>query len=110
MAQQREMNISYSDEDFRILYVWLSFLVLALAIWIYGRTNQLHHSKVKKQVGAVLVILTLGFAVWLGYPNKSIPTGGLKWGEWSPELEKSLRAEGKAVYVDLPLWCHLPGQ
>ena len=45
MAQQREMNISYSDEDFRILYVWLSFLVLALAIWIYGRTNQLHHSK-----------------------------------------------------------------
>ena len=62
--------------------------------------------KSKKRVGAVLVILTLGFSVWLGYPNKSIPTGGLKWVEWSPELEKSLRAEGKAVYVDFTAkWC-----
>ncbi|MDG1138064.1 MAG: protein-disulfide reductase DsbD family protein [Opitutales bacterium] len=95
-----------SVQGYRLLWFLLAFVLLALATWVYGKTNQPHHSKEKKAAGKVLAFLTFLLAVWTGYPSKETTPNGLQWQVWSPELESRLREEGKAVYVDFTAkWC-----
>ena len=91
---------------YQTLWLMLAFVILALAVWLYGKTNQPHQPKGKKAVGKILSLLTFLFAVWLGYPQKESISAGIQWQAWSPELERTLREEGKAVYVDFTAkWC-----
>ena len=94
------------ENDYLLLQILLSFILLALAAWIYGQTNQPSHSKAKKTVGKLLSLLVLGLAVWIGFPKENNSSNTLKWENWSPELEASLREQGKALYVDFTAkWC-----
>jgi len=91
---------------YQTLWLMLAFVVLALAVWLYGKTNQPHQPKGKKAVGKILSLFTFLFAVWLGYPQKESISAGIQWQAWSPELQRTLREEGKAVYVDFTAkWC-----
>ena len=101
--QDRDENF---ENDYLLLQILLSFILIGLAAWIYGKTNQPSHSKVKKTVGKLLCLLALGLAVWIGFPNENESSKTLNWENWSPELEESLREQGKAVYVDFTAkWC-----
>ena len=102
-VQDRDENL---ENDYLLLQILLSFILLGLAAWIYGKTNQPSHSKTKKTVGKLLSLLALGLAVWIGFPKENESSNTLNWENWSPELEKSLREQGKAVYVDFTAkWC-----
>ncbi len=101
--QDRDENF---ENDYLLLQILLSFILIGLAAWIYGKTNQPSHSKVKKTVGKLLCLLALGLAFWIGFPNENESSKTLNWENWSPELEESLREQGKAVYVDFTAkWC-----
>ena len=92
--------------DYQVLWLLLAFVLLALAAWIYGKTNQPHHGQNKKILGLLLSILTIGLAIWIGYPREEASLEGIVWQEWSPELENTLRDQGKGVYVDFTAkWC-----
>jgi DsbC/DsbD-like thiol-disulfide interchange protein len=70
-----------------------------------GRTNQPVNSAVQRTRGKVLTLAFLGAGVWLGYPEEE-DDRGLNWQDWSPEMQESLLAEGRAVYVDYTAkWC-----
>ena len=66
--QDRDENF---ENDYLLLQILLSFILIGLAAWIYGKTNQLSHSKVKKTVGKLLCLLALGLAFWIGFPNEN---------------------------------------
>ena len=102
-AQDRDGNL---ENDYLLLQILLSFILFGLAAWIYGKTNQPSHSKAKRTSGKLLSLLALGLAVWIGYPKENDSSNTLNWQNWSPELEESLREQGKAVYVDFTAkWC-----
>ena len=102
-AADRDNNL---ENDYLLLQILLSFIFLGLAAWIYGKTNQPLYSQTKKNVGKLLSFLALGLAVWIGYPKENKSVNTLNWENWSPELEQSLREQGKAVYVDFTAkWC-----
>lgn len=102
-VQDRDENL---ENDYLLLQILFSFILLGLAAWIYGKTNQPSHSKAKKTVGKLLSLLALGLAIWIGFPKENNSSNTLNWENWSPELEESLREQGKAVYVDFTAkWC-----
>jgi thiol:disulfide interchange protein DsbD len=101
-----------SEEGF--LWTLLSFAVIAMGVWVYGRWNAPGASagRARFGLGGLLVVGTLG--VWLGWPRPlalaGVPVAGqvpaVVWEAWSPEAMAKLRAEGRTVYVDFTArWC-----
>lgn len=92
--------------DQQTLWYLLAFVLFGLAAWIFGKSNQPHHGESAKKGIRLLSLVVLGAGIWLGYPSKPKANDGIRWQSWSPELEKSLRDQGKAVYVDFTAkWC-----
>ena len=92
-------------DEYGLLEVLISLVLVAIACWIYGRWS-LPHKPARTRVKAV--IFTLLFLV--GGFVLAWPTGGkadgLKWDAWSPEAVTALRAEKKPVYIDFTArWC-----
>jgi thiol:disulfide interchange protein len=80
-------------------------ILVAFAIWVYGKTNQPVNSSAQKTRGRVLALVFLGAGVWLGYPKEKDDTG-LRWEKWSAQRQGSLLAQGRGVYVDYTAkWC-----
>ena len=94
-----------SESELPFLWALLGMILVALAVWTYGKTNQPANSSVQKTRGRLLALAFLGSGIWLGCP-KDKDDSGLRWEEWSPERQESLLAEGRAVYVDYTAkWC-----
>ena len=94
-----------SESELPFLWVLLGMILVALAVWVYGKTNHPANSSVQKTRGRLLALAFLGVGIWLGYP-KDKEESGLRWEEWSPERQESLLAEGRGVYVDYTAkWC-----
>ena len=94
-----------SESELPFLWTLLSMILVAFAIWTYGKTNQPVNSSAQKTRGRVLALALLGAGVWLGYPKEK-DDKGLRWENWSPERQESLLAEGRGVYVDYTAkWC-----
>ncbi|MEM0965437.1 MAG: protein-disulfide reductase DsbD domain-containing protein [Verrucomicrobiota bacterium] len=84
------------------LRILLSFTVLALAAWVYGRYGAPHKSATTKRVGWVVSLLLLAGAAAYGYPRES----KIEWLTWSPEKIEALREEERIIYVDFTArWC-----
>jgi thiol:disulfide interchange protein/DsbC/DsbD-like thiol-disulfide interchange protein len=100
-----------SEEGF--LWTLLSFALIAMAVWIYGRWNAPGASVGRTRFGVAGLVLVGAFGLWLGWPRPvgaAAPVAGqapaVVWDAWSPEAVAKLRAEGRIVYVDFTArWC-----
>lgn len=89
----------------------LMLVVLSLGLWTLGQSQRVRRSV---GVAALLGLLGLGWA-WGPYvalpmtdPNARTTTTveGVVWEPWSPEVEATLREQGRPVFVDYTAaWC-----
>ena len=94
-----------SESGLPFLWTLLGMVLVAFAVWIYGKTNQPVNSSAQRTRGKALTLAFLGAGVWLGFPKEQ-NEAGLSWQNWSPERQESLLAEGTGVYVDYTAkWC-----
>lgn len=99
------------EEGFRgILF---SLVLVAMAVWMYGRWNAPGASAGRARFGVVSLVLVGAFGLWLGWPRSAAAqdaTAGtareVVWEPWSPEAVAKLRGEGRTIYVDFTArWC-----
>ena len=95
------------DMGVGVLLLMLGMVVVAFAVWIYGKGRDPGVSaKAGKRYLLISCLVGL-FGIWMGFPSKDVPSDQkIEWGVWSPELEEELKSAGKAVYVDYTArWC-----
>lgn len=100
-----------SEEGFRA--VLFSFVLIAMAIWMYGRWHQPGTTARRARFGFASLVLVGALGLWVGWPRTLNAAGtdaaasnGVTWEPWSPEAVAKLRAEGRIVYVDFTArWC-----
>jgi len=100
-----------SEEGFRSLL--FSLVLIAMAVWIYGRWNAPGSSPGRARFGLMGLVVVGAFGLWLGWPREmqaqatrpgEVPA--VVWEPWSPEAVAKLRAEGRTIYVDFTArWC-----
>jgi thiol:disulfide interchange protein/DsbC/DsbD-like thiol-disulfide interchange protein len=95
-----------------LLNTLFGLVLIALAIWIYGRWNAPGASAGRARFGVAGLIAVAAVGVWVGWPHtgqaKVAPGAppAIVWEAWSPETVAKLRAEGRIVYVDFTArWC-----
>ena len=100
-----------NEEGFR--GVLFSLVLIAMAVWIYGRWNAPGASPGRARFGIIGLVVVGAFGLWLGWP-RDLQAGAAKpgevpqvvWEPWSPEAVAKLRAEGRTIYVDFTArWC-----
>ena len=78
----------------------IGLVLVAMAVWIYGR-----YSQRKARVATVLTSLVLLGGLWTGWPLAPAASE-IKWTPWSTQTIEQLRSEGRIVYVDFTArWC-----
>ena len=100
-----------SDEGFRA--VLFSFVLIAMAVWMYGRWHAPGASARRARFGVASLVLVGALGLWLGWPRDlAAQTAGgatstaIVWEPWSPEAVAKLRSEGRTIYVDFTArWC-----
>lgn len=91
-------------EDEAFLSILLGLVLLATALWDYGRHAQPHGAKRPRLALARSLLVGL-LAVWLAWPQSKAP-GEPVWEAWSPERVEALRAQKRTIYVDFTArWC-----
>jgi len=101
-----------SDEGF--LYALFSLVLVAMAVWMYGRWTApgAKPARVRFGIGSLIVVGLLG--LWIGWPKSATASSDvtanaaptITWAPWSPEEVARLRGEGRIVYVDFTArWC-----
>ena len=89
-----------SDNSQRDLLIGL--VIIAFALWIYGRWCLPHKPKSVQTKSLILTLAIFAFGTWWAWPASKEES----WREWSPESVKTLHAEKKPVYVDFTArWC-----
>jgi thiol:disulfide interchange protein DsbD len=99
------------EEGFRS--VLFSLVLVAMAVWMYGRWTAPGASPGRVRFGIASLIVVGAFGLWLGWPRSAAAqTAGpgaapeVVWEPWSPETVARLRAEGRIIYVDFTArWC-----
>ena len=100
-------KVTGDDMGMGILLLMLGMVVLAFAVWLYGKGTSPTVSK-KNQMRYRLVSIMIGISgIWMAFPTKDSPSENqIEWGVWSPEMEEKLKSEGRAIYVDYTArWC-----
>ncbi len=100
-----------SEEGFRGLL--FSLVLIAMAVWIYGRWNAPGASPARARFGVIGLVVVGAFGLWLGWPRdlqaqaaRPGEAAPVVWEAWSPEAVAKLRAEGRTIYVDFTArWC-----
>lgn len=101
--------------DEGLQYLLLGLVLVAMAVWFYGRWTAPGASSGRRTFGVAALVLVGAAGLWLGWPNASaavqasgatVTSGGVTWAPWSPEAVAKLRAENRIVYVDFTArWC-----
>jgi thiol:disulfide interchange protein/DsbC/DsbD-like thiol-disulfide interchange protein len=105
-----------SEEGFR--GVLFSLVLIAMAVWMYGRWRQPGATPARARFGVVSLLLVGALGLWLGWPRDAEAANGsaagaspstslgIVWEPWSPEAVSKLRSEGRIIYVDFTArWC-----
>jgi|TARA_B110000037_G_scaffold131640_1_gene149490 thiol:disulfide interchange protein DsbD len=97
-----------------LLWSFFALVLLAVALWVYGRWCAPHMPKKTRRIGlAVAILVGLG-GLALGYPKQAYNPAALaatdappvQWEKWAPGKAEALAADGKVVYVDFTArWC-----
>ncbi|MCR6655336.1 MAG: thioredoxin family protein [Opitutus sp.] len=92
-----------------------ALVLIALAIWFYGRWTAPGASAARARFGVVALLAVGATGLWLGWPkplhaattaSADTDAPDVVWESWSPETVEKLRAEGRIVYVDFTArWC-----
>jgi thiol:disulfide interchange protein DsbD len=94
--------------------VLFGLVLIAMAIWIYGRWNAPGASAGRARFGVLGLLAVGALGIWIGWPqrveaNASRAPGEapeIVWQPWSPDAVAKLRDEGRIVYVDFTArWC-----
>lgn len=99
--------------DDAFLNVLFSLVLVALAVWLYGRWHAPGASGLRPRLGIIGLILVGALGLWVGWPRAAAgrdvavaPGAGVNWEPWSQEAVAKLRGEGRIVYVDFTArWC-----
>lgn len=92
-----------SEDGF--LMALLSLVLIAMAVWMYGRWTAPGASKGRVRFGIASLVLVGTLGMGVGWPRAAAPTA-VTWEPWSTETVAKLRAEGRIVYVDFTArWC-----
>lgn len=105
-----------SGRENALLLVVFSFVLIAMAAWLYGRFGQTHDRAGRRWFGRVAALALLVGGLALGWPRTAAepvatPTADagayhVEWREWSPEAVAAAQAAGKFAYVDFTArWC-----
>jgi thiol:disulfide interchange protein DsbD len=102
-----------SDEGLQNILFGL--VLVALAIWFYGRWTAPGASDGRRRFGISALLVVGATGLWLGWPRANAmqsasgvvtTANGITWEPWSPEIVEKLRSEGRIVYVDFTArWC-----
>ncbi|MDP2137813.1 MAG: thioredoxin family protein [Candidatus Didemnitutus sp.] len=101
-------------DDYALLLIGFSFVVISMAAWAYGRFGQAHGQPARQLLGRFFAVALLVGGLWLGWPKDAAaaPVPGeqtsyqVVWEKWSPEAIAAAQAAGKFVYVDFTArWC-----
>ena len=88
-----------------LLSALFGLVLVALAVWAYGRWNAPGASPGRARFGTWSCVVLLALGAWTGWPTASKP-GDIVWEKWSPEAVEKLRSENRIVYVDFTArWC-----
>ena len=98
------------DDDNALLLIAFGFVLVAMAVWVYGRFGQAHGKFARQVFGRTAGAVLLLAGLWLGWPKEApAPVAGqyqVAWQKWSPEAVAAAHAAGKYVYVDFTArWC-----
>ncbi|MBI4623905.1 MAG: thioredoxin family protein, partial [Verrucomicrobia bacterium] len=99
------------EEGFRS--VLFSLVLVAMAVWMYGRWTAPGASPGRVRFGVASLVLVGALGLWVGWPRSAAAqtTGpdaapAVAWEPWSPEAVAKLHSEGRIVYVDFTArWC-----
>lgn len=95
------------ESGFNQLLVMFGLVMVAMAIWIYGKISHMHKPTMLRSLTKLLAFALFVLGIWIGFPHEGQDTGDkIEWTKWSPEKEKSLLEEGRAVFIDFTArWC-----
>jgi DsbC/DsbD-like thiol-disulfide interchange protein/cytochrome c biogenesis protein CcdA len=80
-------------------------VLVALAVWVYGRWSAPGASPGRARFGAGAFVVIVLAGAWLGWPVAPA-ANEVTWEKWSPEGVEKLRSENRPVYVDFTArWC-----
>jgi thiol:disulfide interchange protein DsbD len=83
----------------------LGLTVVAMSLWLYGRSAATSGGKARMRAGFVGALVLFVIGAGFGWPRAPASTD-VVWEPWSPERVAQLRAEGRPVYVDFTArWC-----
>lgn len=104
-----QLNESAGYPSTSLLKVLLALVLLAVALWVYGRWTALHRPARVRLAGLVVAILIGGSALYTGFRATAEPAlagRAIVWESWEPGKAEALAAGGKTVYVDFTArWC-----
>ncbi|MEX0325144.1 MAG: protein-disulfide reductase DsbD family protein [Puniceicoccaceae bacterium] len=99
-----QLTEASSFGPFSFLKVLFSLVLLAVALWIFGRWAAFHRRPMVRRVGTVVAALFLMAAIGTGISGTR--KGPSAWDVWEPGKAEQLAASGKLVYVDFTArWC-----
>ncbi len=95
-----------------LLMTLFSLVLIALAVWFYGRWNAPGASAGRARFGLIAGAGLLALGLWQGWPATPAPAATsetgytLTWEKWSTATVEKYRAEGRTIYVDFTArWC-----
>jgi thiol:disulfide interchange protein/DsbC/DsbD-like thiol-disulfide interchange protein len=84
------------------LNMLLSLVIIALALWIFGRWGTPAKSRSIRYSAMMITVLLIVISILIGHPKEKKAF----WEPWSTELVEKYVAEGRTVYVDFTArWC-----
>ncbi len=92
------------------LLLLFSAIILALALWIFGKFCSIYYEGKFKSLALILFFTLCASAFYVGYKAASSPIADILKADsefsWSLQKQESLLAEGKTVFVDFTAaWC-----
>jgi thiol:disulfide interchange protein DsbD len=92
-------------EEAALLSSLFGFVLVAAAVWVYGRWHAPGASPGRMRFGTIACVVLLAAGAWAGWPVAAAPDA-IVWEKWSPEAVEKLRGENRLIYVDFTArWC-----
>lgn len=107
LAGQLTESAGFPPQNF--LTVLLGLVVIAFALWIFGRWGAYHKPKQTRYIATGLALFLIFGSTWSGIratqPNNS-EGNAIEWVKWEPGKARELAQNGQVVYLDFTArWC-----